>query len=133
MKQFNFTKGREGEEIARKYLEQKGYLWIESNHKNYLGEIDIIMAAPSKSVDQFTSGSGVLVFVEVKLKIGDRFGLPEEMINKSKIARVKRIAQAFLVLKPEYTRYKKQNIEAVCVVLNPDHSISRITHYENLA
>lgn len=122
MKQFNFTKGREGEEIARKYLEQKGYLWIESNHKNYLGEIDIIMAK-----------DGVIRFVEVKLKIGDKYGLPEEMINKSKIARVKRIAQAFLVLKPEYTRYKKQNIEAVCVVLNPDHSISRITHYENLA
>lgn len=122
MKQFNFTKGREGEEIARKYLEQKGYLWIESNHKNYLGEIDIIMAK-----------DGVIRFVEVKLKIGDKYGLPEEMINKSKIARVKRIAEAFLVLKPEYTRYKKQNIEAVCVVLNPDHSISRITHYENLA
>lgn len=122
MKQFNFTKGREGEEIARKYLEQKGYLWIESNHKNYLGEIDIIMAK-----------DGVIRFVEVKLKIGDKYGLPEEMINKSKIARVKRIAQAFLVLKPEYTRYRKHNIEAVCVVLNPDHSISRITHYENLA
>lgn len=133
MKQFNFTKGREGEEIARKYLEQKGYLWIESNHKNYLGEIDLIMIKKQILKQVQDDVIGTIVFVEVKLKIGDRFGLPEEMINKGKIARVKRIAEAYLVLKPEYTRYKKQNIEAVCVVLNQDHSISRITHYENLA
>ena len=35
------------------------------------------------------------VFIEVKLKIGDQYGTPEEMISKGKISRVKRIAEGF--------------------------------------
>jgi len=65
----NYKTGKEGEEIARKFLVQKGFRLIESNYSNKLGEIDLIMLDKE-----------VLVFVEVKLKIGDKFGSPEEMI-----------------------------------------------------
>ncbi|HOR02089.1 MAG TPA: YraN family protein [Candidatus Woesebacteria bacterium] len=118
----NYKKGKEGEEIAKKFLEQKGFRLIESNYNNKLGEIDLIM-----------SNKEVLVFVEVKLKVGDKFGSPEEMISKYKLNRIRRIAESFLMLNPEIKRnFLKYRLDAVCIVLNEDKTVTRINHYENL-
>ncbi len=118
----NYNKGKEGEQIARDLLIQKGFNLIESNYSNNLGEIDLIM-----------TDKDWLVFVEVKLKIGDKFGSPEEMISKKKLSQVKRTAESFLILEsPMVQQYKKYRIDAVCIVLNEDNSIQRIQHYENL-
>ncbi|MDD4937393.1 MAG: YraN family protein [Candidatus Shapirobacteria bacterium] len=117
----NYKKGREGEEIAREYLIKKGFRLIESNYSNKLGEIDLIM------VDK-----DILIFVEVKLKIGDRFGTPEEMINKYKLSRIKRIAEGFLVLEKVANNYQKYRIDAVCIVLDGNKKVERINHYENV-
>ncbi len=118
MKQFNFDKGRLGEDRARKYLEGKGYALVESNHRNFLGEIDLIMTKDR-----------TIVFVEVKLKIGEDWGTPEEMLNAGKLARVERVANAFLVINPKYKELARR-IEAVCIVLNQDKTINRISHYD---
>ena len=85
---------------------------IESNYSNNLGEIDLIM-----------KDNDWLVFVEVKLKIGDRFGTPEEMINKNKISQVRRVAEGFLLLEsPISKKFSKYRIDAVCIVLNEDQN-----------
>ena len=117
----NYKKGREGEEIAREFLIKKGFNLIQSNYTNVLGEIDLIM------VDK-----DILIFVEVKLKVGDRFGHPEEMINKNKLSRIKRIAEGFLVMEAEAKKYEKYRIDAVCIVTDENKKVERITHYENV-
>ena len=117
----NYKKGREGEEIAREYLIKKGFRLIESNYSNKLGEIDLIM------VDK-----DILIFVEVKLKVGDRFGTPEEMINNHKLSRIRRIAEGFLILETIAKNYQKYRIDAVCIVLNEYKKVERINHYENI-
>jgi len=118
----NYNKGKEGEEIARDFLIKKGFDLIESNYSNNLGEIDLIM-----------SDKDWLVFVEVKLKIGDRYGHPEEMINKNKISQIRRVADLFLLLEsPIANKYQKYRIDAVCVVLNEDKTVNRISYYENI-
>lgn len=118
----NYKKGKEGEEIAREFLVNKGFKLIESNYSNNLGEIDLVM-----------SDRDWLVFVEVKLKIGDKYGTPEEMINKNKLSRVKRTAEAFLILEsPISKNFSKYRIDAVCIVLEEDRKISRINYYENI-
>ena len=118
----NYKKGKEGEEIAREFLIDKGFKLIESNYSNNLGEIDLVM-----------SDKDWLVFVEVKLKIGDRYGTPEEMINKNKLSRIKRIAEAFLILEsPISKNFSKYRIDAVCIVLEENKTIRSIKHYENL-
>jgi putative endonuclease len=129
VKQFNFDKGRLGEDMARKYLEEKGYVLVEANHRNYLGEIDLVMTK-QKIPDRVRNDAGLkLVFVEVKLKIGQYWGTPEEMLSKSKLARVERVANAFLVLNPKYKDYVTR-LEAVCIVLNEDQTVNRISHYD---
>lgn len=41
----------------------------------------------------------ILVFVEVKTKIGHDFGEPEEMVNKTKLGQVQRMGEVFIELK----------------------------------
>ncbi len=118
----NYKKGKEGEEIAREYLLKKGFDLIESNYSNDLGEIDLVM-----------SDKEWLVFVEVKLKIGDKFGTPEEMIGKGKLSQIKRVAELYLQSESSTTKkFKKFRIDAVCIVENLDKTISRVNHYENI-
>jgi len=118
----NYKKGKEGEEIAREFLIKKGFNLIKSNYSNKLGEIDLIM-----------NDKDWLVFVEVKLKIGDKFGHPEEMINKNKLSRIKRIAEGFLVLEQEIAKkFRKYRIDAVCVVLDENKNMERISYYDNI-
>ena len=118
----NYNKGKEGEGIARDYLVKKGFVLIESNYSNNLGEIDLVM-----------SDKDWLVFIEVKLKIGDIFGNPEEMIGKSKLSQVRRVAELFIVSDTQIAyKFKKYRIDAVCIVLNNDKSVNRISYYENI-
>ena len=79
------------------------------------------------------SQDNVLTFVEVKLKRGDDFGTPEEMIGSSKLSRVTRMAEFYLTDKPEMTKkYDSFSIDAVCIVINEWGEVERINHYENI-
>ena len=77
IKQFNRKIGKDGEEIAAKFLLDKGYNILEKNYYTRFGEIDLI-----------ASKNDILVFVEVKLKQTEDFGTPEEMIGFSKLTQV---------------------------------------------
>ncbi len=116
MKVNNRETGRLAEELAGKALIEKGYLILESNFANRYGEIDII------AKDQET-----LVFVEVKAKKGADFGLPEEMISRHKLQKVKNMALVYM---------KGENlpcrIDVIAVVLSGDGELIRLTHYENV-
>lgn len=121
-KKENYNKGKNGEEMAREFLVKKGFELVEMNYENKIGEIDLIM------VDK-----DWLVFVEVKLKIGDKFGTPEEMINRRKLSQIKRVAESYLVLeKKKIKRFEKFRIDAVCIMLNEDEIVERISHYDNI-
>lgn len=118
----NYNKGKNGEEKARDFLMKKGFGLIEMNYENNIGEIDLIM-----------TDKDWLVFVEVKLKVGDRFGIPEEMINKKKLAQIKRVAESYLVLENiKIKQFEKYRIDAVCIVLNESGDTERINHYDNI-
>jgi putative endonuclease len=110
--------GNHGEDLAVVFFMQKGFRIIERNWLCRLGEIDLIMTKDR-----------TIVFVEVKLKIGEDWGTPEEMLNAGKLARVERVANAFLVINPKYKELARR-IEAVCIVLNQDKTINRISHYD---
>ena len=120
MKQQNFSKGRTGEMIAAQYLKRHGFEVIEQNWHTKFGEIDIV-AKQNKT----------LVFVEVKLKFGDKFGSPEEMITSVKTKQVLMNAEVYLLTHPEFENYKRR-IDGICIVMEGE-TVSRLTHYENLS
>ncbi len=122
MKQLNYKKGKIGEQIAREYLIKKGYQIIKSNFQTRFGEIDFIV-----------SNEGFLVFVEVKLKTGEDFGTPEEMINPKKLRQLQNTAEMFLLQeKTHLDNFKQYRIDAICIILNQDMSVKEIRHYENI-
>jgi putative endonuclease len=67
--------GRWGENLACKYLEEKGYKVIERNFFCRQGEIDII-AKDTKQKE--------LVFIEVKTRSNFKYGNPADSVNKNK-------------------------------------------------
>jgi len=116
MKVDNKKTGRLGENLATIALTKKGYEILEKNFSNKFGEIDII------AIDKKT-----LVFVEVKTKIGIDFGLPEEMISRGKLQRIRNMASIYTQGKEYLCR-----IDVVAIVLNKESDIVRLTHYENV-
>ena len=123
MKALNYQTGKLGEQIGRKYLVDKGYQILQSNFHTRFGEIDLIATKDQK-----------LIFVEVKTKIGDQFGDPEEMIDRRKLAKVQMMAEIFLQKNPQIARqYPAYQIDAVCLVLGPNNEVVRINHWEDLS
>ena len=120
MKKFNLKTGQIGEEIAKKYLEQKGYKILEQNAKSKFGEIDLI-AQDKKE----------LVIVEVRTKIGDMYGTPEESLTKKKLHKLKLNAISYVARKKWKGDYR---IDAVCIVLayGEDNKAEKIEHYKNI-
>jgi putative endonuclease len=77
--------GDAGEEIARQFLEKKGFVTIERNWRCGRGEIDII-----------AKDDAVLVFIEVKTRRRDSFGDPEDWITRRKQSQIARTAMGYL-------------------------------------
>jgi len=77
--------GREGEETAARYLENKGYSIVERNFRSLHGEIDII-AKDGKT----------LVFVEVKTNVRGGFGEPEDRVDHRKQVKLGQAAAEYL-------------------------------------
>lgn len=80
------TLGAEGEKMAVAYLAARGYRIRECNFRCRLGEIDLV-----------AEEGGTLVFVEVKTRRSRRFGLPKEAVTPAKQARLRRIAEYYLL------------------------------------
>ncbi|HOX96692.1 MAG TPA: YraN family protein [Candidatus Woesebacteria bacterium] len=118
MKSQNKITGNIGEELATEYLEKKGYKIKERNFRTRFGEIDIICW-----------DGKILVFVEVKTKIGHDFGEPEEMVNKSKIGKVKKMGEVYLQDKGLDVLCR---VDVVAIVMQNSESVERIEHYQAL-
>ena len=84
-----------------------------------MGELDLVM-----------KGGETIVFVEVKTKVGDRFGSPEDMVNDRKLYRVRRMVDWYLLAKgmPD----ARARIDVVAVVLDYRGEVVRTNHVENV-
>ena len=72
--------GKYGEDLAAKYLLDRGYEILERNWRCALGEIDLV----AKDKNGF-------VFVEVKTRSGTGYGHPFEAITATKVSRMRRL------------------------------------------
>jgi putative endonuclease len=79
--------GIRGEDMAIKTLKKKGYKIVERNHRNKLGEIDVI-----------AEEGGCLVFVEVKKRNTTRFGEAVCAVDERKKRHLVRAALFYMKL-----------------------------------
>ena len=69
--------GQTAEELAAKYLEDKGFLVLARNYRTRLGEVDLVVQK-----------GFLLAFVEVRYRKSDAFGTPEETVTREKRRKV---------------------------------------------
>lgn len=103
--------GKWGESKAAEYLLQRGFQILEKNFRTSYGEIDLIAIKENR-----------LLFVEVKTRSNDSFGLPEESITLSKKDHLQKSVQAYFLDHPEMEEMNWQ-IDVV--------AIRRIDNVEN--
>lgn len=77
--------GKKGEEIAKWYLQSKGYLFLEENFTTRWGEIDLIMKK-----------DGQIIFVEVKTRSRNNLVTSNRVLSERKISRLERAAEIYL-------------------------------------
>ncbi len=82
--------GDSGEHIAERALAQRGWRILERNARTRYGEIDLVCH----------DGRG-FVFVEVKTRRARSFVAAAEAVGPRKLARLVRLAQAWLALRRE--------------------------------
>ncbi|MGB2896341.1 MAG: YraN family protein [Anaerolineales bacterium] len=105
-----------GEAEAQRYLEAKGYFFIGRNFRVPEGEIDLVM-----------QDGDIVVFIEVKTRISDNYGAPEESVSKAKRRRLHRAAWAFL--NEQEMLDASWRIDVVAIEAAPDRTIHHLDHY----
>ncbi|MFN0116842.1 MAG: YraN family protein [Elusimicrobiota bacterium] len=77
--------GKEGETKALEFLENKGFKLIEKNYRCREGEVDLIC-----------QDKNTIVFVEVKNRTSETYGLPQEAVTLNKKRKMIKAALTFL-------------------------------------
>ncbi len=81
--------GKEGEEMAAKWLAGKGYKILQRNWRYSYHELDIV-----------ASKGKFLHFVEVKARNHSPLGHPEDSVTKKKFKNLQKAADQYLFLNP---------------------------------
>lgn len=115
MKTKNHLKlGDRGEQIAERYLKRKGYDIIERKYRFRRYEIDLIAAKGDWTI-----------FVEVKTRTGQKFGMPETFVSDSKIRCMQKVAAHYR--SGHYSRFWRYDIIAVTL----EENTTRVRHFED--
>jgi putative endonuclease len=77
--------GISGENLAREELERRGYAVLATRYRTRVGEIDIV-----------ARDGDTLVFVEVKTRTSEDFGIPAEAVTWRKQRRIVTMARWYL-------------------------------------
>lgn len=109
--------GDKGEDMASKYLVEKGYKILETNFRKRTGEIDII--AEDSEMEE-------CVFIEVKTRKSKAFGYPEESVDNRKLKKL--ITTANIWLKDK----KEQMWRIDIIAIEMDTYPPKITHIKNI-
>lgn len=116
----NRALGAQGEEIAARYLEHRGYRLLARNWRDgRRGELDLI-----------ARDGGSIVAVEVKTRSGTGYGHPLEAVTARKAGRLRRLLLSWARQnRPGAARLR---VDAVGITLRPGEQ-PRIDHLQGIA
>ncbi|MDQ3513338.1 MAG: YraN family protein [Chloroflexota bacterium] len=111
--------GRAGEGHARRFLEVRGFAFVEANWHCPDGELDLVMRDGEE-----------LVFVEVKLRWGEAAGRPDDAVTRAKARRLLVAAETYVA---EHTEWHAViwRIDLIAISLRVDGAVDATRYYEN--
>lgn len=106
--------GREGEVIAKQYLENNGYEVLDENWTFGKAEVDLIVYK-----------DGVMVFVEVKTRTSVAFGQPEDFVQKAKQKQIELASTEYIALM-NHQNDIRFDIIAITFTKNKNYNLNHI-------
>ncbi|MCX6745963.1 MAG: YraN family protein [Candidatus Parcubacteria bacterium] len=111
--------GDYGQKIAAEFLAKRGYQILAQKYFTREGEIDLV-----------GQKDGQLIFFEVKTRLSDKYGLPEEAIDAKKKEKMSEAALKYLVEKQiEHDNYR---FDCVAIEIDKGNKIARIRHHKGI-
>lgn len=111
--------GETGEELAALHLMRQNYQILDKNWNLHKGcEIDIIARK-----------GNTLHFIEVKTRRSDRYGAPEQAINRNKIRHIIRAIKEYKYIRGIY--HVNYQIDSIAIIYRSDTDYD-LKHYENI-
>ena len=108
--------GASGEDVAWEHLRRAGYALVAKNFRSRFGELDLVVEK-----------DGVVVFVEVRSKRGDRYGSAFESVDWRKQRQIGRMAAEFLARR----RWTGRRTRFDVVAVEWQDAEARIDHLES--
>ena len=110
--------GNWGEAVAARVLEAQGYEIIEQNWRCEAGELDLV-----------TRDGEVWVFVEVKTRRSEEYGMPEEAVTPAKRGRLLMLGEAYLA--EHGLDHVAWRIDVVAILADREGTVRRLDIYRN--
>ncbi len=110
--------GRVGEELAVRFLKERGHEILERNFRFSRGEIDII-----------SFYKGVLIFTEVKTRRSERYGRPMEAVDHFKRRQIYTTAEYYL--STQSVNYRAMRFDVIEVFIGEQSMIHYIKNAFN--
>lgn len=110
--------GNFGEDKARRYLQDKGYIFLDKNYSCHYGEIDIIMLDGSTTV-----------FIEVKTRKTKSFGYAAEYVDYRKQERIRKTCISYT--RSDDVDMRFDIVEVYYKIQNGNPVVTDINHIEN--
>jgi putative endonuclease len=111
--------GDKGEMIAADYLQREKFQLLDRQFYTRYGELDIV------ALD-----SGMVVFVEVKTRTSDHFGLPEVSMTPAKIERIENAGLIWLQEHPDTP--DDWRIDVISLLLDHQGQLLDLHHFKNI-
>lgn len=118
-KNYNRILGTLGEAFAKDFLENKGFSIMAQNFRKKSGEIDLICRDEK-----------MIVFVEVKARMNNHFGLPANAVDYEKIMHI--IDTGLSFLEESGLEDHPWRVDVVGVLFDDKKDNPEITHYEGI-
>src|SRR5690606_23879697 len=106
--------GKQGEQLAKEYLQKNGYTILETNYRYKKAEIDII-----------ATKENILAIIEVKTRTSTHFGEPESFVNNNKIKLILEATNAYII---EKDLDLEVSLDIISVIMGNE---TEVNHIEN--
>ncbi len=118
--------GKLGEDLACKYLINKGYKIINRNYRKPWGELDIVAKSPDRTI----------VFIEVKTVVSHNVNnmliTPEEQLTSAKARKLRKIASWYAADNQRIISEERGwRIDLLALTISQKNCL--VKHYENVA
>jgi len=104
--------GKQGEQLAKEFLETNNYVILETNYRYKKAEIDII-----------ATKENILAIIEVKTRTSTHFGEPESFVNNKKIKLILEATNAYII---EKDLDLEVSLDIISVIIGKENEINHI-------